>query len=129
MITTATDLVVGEPRASATNPEEFECMAWTFLVIAGLLEICWAIGLKYSDGFTRLWPTMGTLLTMAASFVCLAQALKTIPVGTGYAVWTGIGAAGTAVLSMVLFAESASTIKVVSLMCIVLGIIGLKSSS
>ncbi|MGZ8382454.1 MAG: quaternary ammonium compound efflux SMR transporter SugE [Nitrospira sp.] len=104
-------------------------MAWTFLLVAGLLEICWAIGLKYSEGFTRLWPTMGTVLAMAASFVCLAQALKTIPVGTGYAVWTGIGAAGTAVLSMVLFAESASTIKVVSLMCIVLGIIGLKSSS
>ncbi len=104
-------------------------MAWTFLLVAGLLEICWAIGLKYSDGFTRLWPTVGTLLTMGASFACLAQALKTIPVGTGYAVWTGIGAAGTAVLSMVLFAESASTIKVISLLCIVLGIIGLKSSS
>ncbi len=104
-------------------------MSWTFLVIAGLLEICWAIGLKYSDGFTRLWPTTGTLLTMGLSFYCLAQALKTIPVGTGYAVWTGIGAAGTAVLSMVLFAESTSTIKVVSLVCIVLGIIGLKSSS
>ena len=104
-------------------------MAWTFLLVAGLLEICWAIGLKYSEGFTRLWPTVGTLVAMAASFGCLARALKTIPVGTGYAVWTGIGAAGTAVLSMVLFAESASTIKVISLLCIVLGIIGLRSSS
>lgn len=104
-------------------------MAWTFLLVAGLLEICWAIGLKYSEGFTRLWPTVGTLVAMAASFGCLAHALKTIPVGTGYAVWTGIGAAGTAVLSMVLFAESASTIKVISLLCIVLGIIGLRSSS
>lgn len=104
-------------------------MAWTFLLVAGLLEICWAIGLKYSEGFSRLWPTAGTILAMAASFVCLAQALKTIPVGTGYAVWTGIGAAGTAILGMVLFAESTSTIKVVSLLCIVLGIIGLKGSS
>ncbi len=104
-------------------------MAWTWLVVAGLLEICWAIGLKYSEGFTRLWPAAGTILTMAASFICLAQALKTIPVGTGYAVWTGIGAAGTAVLGMVLFAESASAIKVFSLLFIILGIIGLKGSA
>lgn len=104
-------------------------MAWTFLFVAGLLEICWAIGLKYSEGFSRLWPSVGTVLAMVASFAFLAQALKTIPVGTGYAVWTGIGAAGTAVLGMVLFAESASTIKVISLMCIILGIIGLKGSS
>ncbi len=104
-------------------------MAWTFLLVAGLLEICWAIGLKYSEGFTRFWPSTGTLLAMAASFGFLAQALKTIPVGTGYAVWTGIGAAGTAVLGMVLFAESTSTIKVFSLLCIILGIIGLKASS
>ncbi|HVG03042.1 MAG TPA: quaternary ammonium compound efflux SMR transporter SugE [Nitrospira sp.] len=103
-------------------------MAWMLLVIAGLLEICWAIGLKYSEGFTKLWPTVGTIAAMAASFVCLAQALKTIPVGTGYAVWTGIGAAGTAILGMVLFAESASTMKVISLLCIILGIIGLKGS-
>ena len=104
-------------------------MAWTFLFVAGLLEICWAIGLKYSEGFTRFWPSAGTLVAMAASFGCLAHALKTIPVGTGYAVWTGIGAAGTAVLGMILFAESASTIKVISLLCIVLGIIGLRGSS
>lgn len=103
-------------------------MAWMLLIIAGLLEICWAIGLKYSEGFTKLWPTVGTIAAMAASFVCLAQALKTIPVGTGYAVWTGIGAAGTAILGMVLFAESASTMKVISLLCIILGIIGLKGS-
>ena len=104
-------------------------MAWTLLCVAGLLEICWAIGLKYTEGFTRPWPTVGTLGAMAASFGCLAQALKTIPVGTGDAVWTGIGAAGTAVLGMVLFAETASTIKVLSLLCIVLGIIGLRSTS
>ena len=104
-------------------------MAWVILFVAGLFEICWAIGLKYTEGFTRPWPTVGTLVAMAASFGCLAQALKTIPVGTGYAVWTGIGAAGTAVLGMVLFAETASTIKVLSLLCIVLGIIGLRSTS
>ena len=104
-------------------------MAWTLLVIAGLFEICWAIGLKYTDGFSRLWPTVGTVVAMAASFGCLAQALKSIPVGTGYAVWTGIGAAGTALLGIVLFAESVSIIKVFSLLCIVLGIIGLKSST
>ncbi|GMV52151.1 quaternary ammonium compound efflux SMR transporter SugE [Nitrospirales bacterium NOB] len=104
-------------------------MAWTYLIIAGLLEICWAIGLKYTDGFTRLWPSVGTLVAMAASFICLAQALKSIPVGTGYAVWTGIGASGTALLGIVLFAESTSTVKIISLVCIVLGIIGLKGSS
>lgn len=104
-------------------------MAWVLLFVAGLFEICWAIGLKYTEGFTRLWPTAGTLLAMAASFGCLAQALKTIPVGTGYAVWTGIGAAGTAILGMVLFAESTSAVKIISLVCIVLGIVGLKGSS
>lgn len=104
-------------------------MAWTFLVVAGLFEICWAIGLKYTEGFSRLGPTAVTLVAMAASFGCLAQALKSIPVGTGYAVWTGIGAAGTAVLGIVLFAESLSIIKVVSLLCILLGIIGLKGSA
>ena len=88
-------------------------MAWTLLCVAGLFEICWAIGLKYTEGFTRPWPTVGTLVAM----------------GTGYAVWTGIGAAGTAVLGMVLFAETASAIKVLSLLCIVLGIIGLRSTS
>lgn len=104
-------------------------MAWTFLIVAGLFEICWAIGLKYTDGFSRFWPTVGTLVAMAASIGFLAQALKTIPVGTGYAVWTGIGAAGTALLGIVLFAESVSAVKIVSLLCIVLGIIGLKGSA
>ncbi|MBA5876269.1 MAG: quaternary ammonium compound efflux SMR transporter SugE [Nitrospira sp. CR1.2] len=104
-------------------------MAWTFLVIAGLLEVCWAIGLKYTEGFSRFWPTAITLVAMAASFGCLAQALKSIPLGTGYAVWTGIGAAGTAVLGMVIFAETVSLIKLASLLCILLGIIGLKNSA
>lgn len=104
-------------------------MAWTFLLVAGLFEICWAIGLKYTEGFSRFWPTAGTLIAMAASFGFLAQALKSIPVGTGYAVWTGIGAAGTAILGIVLFAESVSIVKILSLLCIVLGIIGLKGST
>lgn len=115
--------------AQATNFEECVPMAWTFLVIAGLFEICWAVGLKYTDGFSRFWPTTGTLVAMAASFGFLAQALRTIPVGTGYAVWTGIGAAGTAVLGILLFAESISIVKVFSLLCIVLGIIGLRSTA
>lgn len=104
-------------------------MSWTFLLVAGLFEICWAIGLKYTDGFSRFWPTAGTLVAMAASFGFLAQALKSIPVGTGYAVWTGIGAAGTAILGIFLFAESVSIVKILSLLCIVLGIIGLKGST
>ncbi len=109
--------------------DESQLMAWTFLVIAGLLEVCWAIGLKYTEGFSRFWPTAITLVAMAASFGCLAQALKSIPLGTGYAVWTGIGAAGTAVLGMVIFAETVSLIKLASLLCILLGIIGLKNSA
>ena len=112
-----------------TKDNEYRFMAWTFLVVAGLFEICWAIGLKYTEGFSRLWPTAITLAAMVASFGCLSQALKSIPVGTGYAVWTGIGAAGTAVLGIVLFAESVSIVKVCSLLCIILGIIGLKGSA
>lgn len=116
-------------QVSSTEGQKSYSMAWTFLVVAGLFEICWAIGLKYTEGFSRFGPTAVTLVAMAASFGCLAQALKSIPVGTGYAVWTGIGAAGTAVLGIVLFSESVSIIKVVSLLCIILGIIGLKGSA
>jgi quaternary ammonium compound-resistance protein SugE len=104
-------------------------MAWLLLFLAGILEVAWAIGLKYSDGFSRLWPSALTALAMAASIGFLAMALKTIPVGTGYAIWTGIGAAGTAVMGMLLFAEAASAARVLSLLLIVLGIIGLKLSS
>jgi quaternary ammonium compound-resistance protein SugE len=81
-------------------------MSWTYLFIAGAFEIVWAIGLKYTEGFTRPWPSVGTVSAMIASFVFLSEALKTIPVGTGYAVWTGIGAAGTAALGIVLLGES-----------------------
>jgi len=104
-------------------------MAWIHLLIAGMLEIFWAISLKYTDGFSRLWPSIATGAGMIASFYFLAQALKTIPVGTGYAVWTGIGAAGTAILGVVLFAESASLSRLVCIGLIVAGIIGLKLTS
>ena len=101
-------------------------MHWIYLVIAGLLEIVWAIGLKFTAGWTRLWPSLGTAAAMAASFFLLARAVQIIPIGTGYAVWTGIGAAGTALLGMVLLGESASPIRLLCLGLILLGIIGLK---
>lgn len=103
-------------------------MNWLYLVIAGVFEIAWAIGLKYTEGFTRVWPSTGTIMAMIASFYFLAQALKSIPVGTGYAVWTGIGAAGTAIMGIVLFAESTALPRLVSLVLIILGIMGLKVS-
>ena len=81
-------------------------MAWAYLLIAGVLEVVWAIGLKYTEGFSRLWPSVITATAMVASIYFLAQALKTLPVGTGYAVWTGIGAVGTAILGIFLFSES-----------------------
>src|SRR5262252_9998637 len=104
-------------------------MNWMYLVIAGVFEIVWAIGLKYTDGFTRVWPSTVTVMAMIASFYFLAQALKTIPVGTGYAVWTVIGAAGTAILGIILFAESTALLRLVSLVLIVTGIVGLKVST
>jgi quaternary ammonium compound-resistance protein SugE len=104
-------------------------MDWLYLIIAGGLEIAWAVGLKYTDGFTRPVPSILTGLAMVASFYCLAQALKTIPVGTGYAVWTGIGAFGTAILGIFLFAESATALRLTALALIVLGIVGLKVAS
>jgi quaternary ammonium compound-resistance protein SugE len=104
-------------------------MAWMYLVIAGVFEIVWATGLKYTEGFTRLWPSVGTALAMAVSLWFLAVALKTIPVGTGYAIWTGIGAAGTAVMGIVLFGESREALRVVCIIIIVAGIVGLKLSS
>lgn len=102
---------------------------WFFLVIAGLLEIGWAVGLKYTGGFSRPLPSLFTIATMVASFYFLAQALKVIPVGTGYAVWTGIGAVGTAILGIVLFAESTALPRLLCIGLIVAGIIGLKLTS
>jgi len=104
-------------------------MAWTLLLVAGVLEIGWAIGLKYTDGFTRLVPSVLTLIAMVASVICLALAIRTIPVGTGYAVWTGIGATGTALLGIVLFGEPASAARLACIGLIVAGIVGLKAVS
>jgi quaternary ammonium compound-resistance protein SugE len=101
-------------------------MTWVILVAAGVLEIGWAVGLKYTEGFTRLWPTIGTVASMIASFLLLGLALKTLPVGTAYAIWVGIGAVGTAVLGIVLFGESTEALKLVSLGLICAGIVGLK---
>ena len=104
-------------------------MAWGYLFIAAVFEIGWAVGLKYSQGFTKLWPSVFTLLSMVASMSLLAVAVRTIPIGTGYAVWTGIGAAGTAMLSMWLFAEPATMARLFFLGLIVSGIIGLKATA
>jgi quaternary ammonium compound-resistance protein SugE len=104
-------------------------MAWLLLVLAGLFEVAWAIGLKYTEGFTRLWPTVGTLAAMAISLGLLGLAMKTLPVGTSYAVWVGVGAVGTAILGIVLLGEPANIGRLVSLGLIVAGIVGLKLSS
>jgi quaternary ammonium compound-resistance protein SugE len=101
-------------------------MAWICLVIAGLFEVGWAIGLKYSDGFSRLWPSLWTVLAMALSVVLLGIALRSLPVGTAYAVWTGIGACGTALLGMYLFAEPATVVRRACIALILSGIVGLK---
>ncbi len=104
-------------------------MAWLFLLVAGLCEIGWAIGLKYTEGFTRLLPTIGTVVAMAASIGCLGLALKSLPVGTAYAVWTGIGAIGTAALGIYLFNEPATVLRLACIGLILSGIIGLKITS
>ncbi|WP_442928496.1 quaternary ammonium compound efflux SMR transporter SugE [Microbulbifer epialgicus] len=103
-----------------------EAMAWIYLVVAGLFECGWAIGLKYTVGFTKLVPSLLTISAMAISFWLLSLAMKTIPVGTAYAVWTGIGAVGVAILGMFLFGESRDVMRVVCLLLIVSGIVGLK---
>lgn len=101
-------------------------MAWAWLILAGLCEVAWAIGLKYTEGFTRPVPSILTLAAMVASVVLLGIAMKSLPVGTAYAVWVGVGAVGTAILGIVLFAEPASAGRLFSLALIVAGIIGLK---
>ena len=102
-------------------------MAWVMLVIAGLLEVGWAVGLKYTDGFTRLWPTVWTAVALVASMTLLGLAVRTLPLGTAYAVWTGIGTVGTAVLGMVLLHEPASVLRILFIGLIVTGIVGLKT--
>jgi len=101
-------------------------MAWIYLIIAGLFECGWAIGLKYTEGFSRLTPSILTVAAMAISFWLLSTAMKTIPVGTAYAVWTGIGAVGVAIMGMVLFGESRDVFRIISLVLIVSDIVGLK---
>jgi quaternary ammonium compound-resistance protein SugE len=101
-------------------------MAWVILFVAGLFEIGWAIGLKYTEGFTRLWPTIGTLMSVVVSMGLLGVALRTLPVGTGYAVWTGIGTVGTAALGIILFREPATAARLFCIALIVAGIVGLR---
>jgi quaternary ammonium compound-resistance protein SugE len=104
-------------------------MAWGYLFVAGLLEVVWAIGLKYTEGFTRLWPSVGTLAAMGASFYLLATALRTIPIGTGYAVWTGIGAVGASILGMLILGEPRDPLRMVGIALIVAGIVLLKTNA
>lgn len=101
-------------------------MAWWLLILAGLFEVGWAIGLKYSEGFTRPGPTVLTLLAMGISFWLLATAMKTLPVGTAYSVWTGIGAVGTVILGILLFGEPATILRLLCIAMIIAGIVGLK---
>ncbi len=101
-------------------------MPWTLLFLAGLLEIAWALGLKYSHGFTRLWPSLATCLAIGLSFTLLGLSLKSVPFGTAYAVWTGIGAAGSVMLGILLFGEPADATRLACLTLIVAGIVGLK---
>ncbi|MFC5547444.1 quaternary ammonium compound efflux SMR transporter SugE [Massilia aerilata] len=101
-------------------------MSWVYLVIAGLLEVGWAVGLKYTAGFTRPWPSVLTLATMAGSVGMLGLALRALPLGTAYAVWTGIGTVGTAVFGMIMLGEPAGALRLLSIALIVAGIVGLK---
>lgn len=101
-------------------------MAWIVLLLAGLFEIGWAVGLKYTDGFSRLWPTIGTMVAMVASIALLGVALKQLPLGTAYAVWTGVGTVGTAILGIILFGESIDAIRLGGIALIVSGITVLK---
>ncbi len=104
-------------------------MAWICLIVAGILEIGWAIGLKYTEGWSKLYPSLITAALMIASFQFLSMALKTLPIGTAYAIWTGIGAVGTAILGMILFDEPRDLVRILCILLIVAGIAGLKFTS
>jgi quaternary ammonium compound-resistance protein SugE len=104
-------------------------MAWIYLIIAGIFEIVWAIGLKYTEGFSKLWPSVITGVGMAISFYFLSMAVKTLPIGTAYAIWTGIGAAGAVILGIILFGEPKSFMRLMFVGFILIGIIGLKATS
>ena len=103
--------------------------AWLALVAAGLLEVAWALGLKYSDGLTRFWPTAATLVSIALSFALMALALRSLPFGTAYAVWTGIGAVGSIIVGMIVYSEPTDPIRILCLTLIVAGMVGLKLNS
>jgi quaternary ammonium compound-resistance protein SugE len=119
-------IAVTNKRASYGAIREAPPMAWLALLLAGALEIGWSLGLKYSEGFTRLWPSLATLLAIGLSFGLLAIALESVPFGTAYAIWTGIGMAGTAVVGIVLFGESADPLRITCLILVLVGIIGLR---
>lgn len=104
-------------------------MAWVYLTIAGVMEVVWAIGLKYTQGWTRLWPSVVTIAGMIVSFYFLSQALRTLPIGTAYAIWTGIGALGTVLVGMFFLGEPRDLLRVLFLLCIVGGIVGLKATA
>lgn len=104
-------------------------MAWIFLGIAGVFEVVWATSMKYSEGFTRLWPTTVTLAAMVVSFMFLSLSLKALPLGTAYAIWTGIGAAGAFIVGVLFLGEAATLGRIVSILLLVSGIVGLKLSS
>jgi quaternary ammonium compound-resistance protein SugE len=104
-------------------------MTWLILVVAGLFETAWAIGLKYTDGFSRFWPSFWTIVAMVISVWLLGLCVKTLPVGTAYAIWVGIGAVGTVILGILLFNEPVSALRIISLLLIIAGMIGLKLAS
>jgi quaternary ammonium compound-resistance protein SugE len=104
-------------------------LAWLALLLAGVLEIGWPLGVKYSEGFTRLWPSIATVLAVGASFALLAISLESVPFGIAYAIWTGLGVAGSAVLGIALFGEPADALRIACLALILIGIIGLKSAA
>lgn len=101
-------------------------MAWAYLLVAALFEVCWAVGLKYTEGFTKLWPSVFTITAIIISLTCLGLAVRTIPIGTGYAIWSGIGAIGTAAFGIILFSDPFTLPRVACLLMIAGGILGLK---
>ncbi|MCP3774277.1 quaternary ammonium compound efflux SMR transporter SugE [Paenibacillus sp. MZ04-78.2] len=104
-------------------------MAWVYLAIAGVMEVVWAVGLKYTQGWTRFWPSVLTIVGLIISFYFLSQALKTLPLGTAYAIWTGIGAIGTVIVGMLFLGEPRDLLRFLFLLCIVGGIVGLKATA
>ncbi|MFC0602082.1 DMT family transporter [Streptomyces palmae] len=104
-------------------------MAWILLIVAGLLEVAWSIGLKYTEGFTRLWPSVGTVAGIVASMLLLSQAARSLPIGTAYGVWVGIGAAGAAVLGMVVLGEPATAARIFFVVLLLVAVVGLKATS